>query len=76
VCNLQPGGDSQETLHHLRWMMQKDEIGQDIFLIGHVLFATSIASILCTCGAIVSLGLNEDAWHSDFARCAFTHACS
>ncbi|XP_022919882.1 von Willebrand factor A domain-containing protein 8 [Onthophagus taurus] len=25
---------SQSTLHHLRWMMQKDNLGQDIFLIG------------------------------------------
>lgn len=24
----------QSTLHHLRWMMQKDLLGQDIFLIG------------------------------------------
>ena len=28
------GGDSQETLAHLRWMLQKDLLGQDIFLIG------------------------------------------
>ncbi|KAI8341541.1 hypothetical protein BC941DRAFT_416834, partial [Chlamydoabsidia padenii] len=26
--------DSQEILRHLRWMMQKDKLGQDIFLIG------------------------------------------
>ncbi|ORX55569.1 hypothetical protein DM01DRAFT_1334962 [Hesseltinella vesiculosa] len=26
--------DSQEVLRHLRWMMQKDKLGQDIFLIG------------------------------------------
>jgi hypothetical protein len=25
---------SQESLQHLRWMMQKDVLGQDIFLIG------------------------------------------
>lgn len=25
---------SQSTMHHLRWMMQKDELGQDIFLLG------------------------------------------
>lgn len=25
---------SQTNLHHLRWMLQKDELGQDIFLIG------------------------------------------
>ncbi|CAH0553600.1 unnamed protein product [Brassicogethes aeneus] len=25
---------SQSTLHHLRWMMQKDLLGQDIFLLG------------------------------------------
>ncbi|RZF49335.1 hypothetical protein LSTR_LSTR012199 [Laodelphax striatellus] len=24
----------QETLHHLRWMLQKDALGQDMFLIG------------------------------------------
>ncbi|KAI4460081.1 von willebrand factor a domain-containing protein 8 [Holotrichia oblita] len=24
----------QSTLHHLRWMMQKDLLGQDVFLIG------------------------------------------
>ncbi|KAG0296119.1 von Willebrand factor A domain-containing protein 8 [Linnemannia gamsii] len=26
--------DSQEILRHLRWMMQKDKLGQDMFLIG------------------------------------------
>ncbi|GBC05388.1 hypothetical protein RclHR1_00620028 [Rhizophagus clarus] len=26
--------ESQEVLRHLRWMMQKDKLGQDIFLIG------------------------------------------
>ncbi|CAG8800980.1 17179_t:CDS:2, partial [Gigaspora rosea] len=26
--------DSQEVLRHLRWMMQKEKLGQDIFLIG------------------------------------------
>lgn len=25
---------SQTTLHHLRWMLQKDNLGQDIFLLG------------------------------------------
>lgn len=25
---------SQDTLHHLRWMLQKDKLGQDMFLIG------------------------------------------
>lgn len=24
----------QETLHHLRWMLQKDKLAQDIFLVG------------------------------------------
>jgi hypothetical protein len=24
----------QETLHHLRWMLQKDQLNQDIFLVG------------------------------------------
>jgi len=28
------GGDSQETLGHLRWMLQKDLLGQDVFLLG------------------------------------------
>ena len=27
-------GDTQETLHHLRWMMQKDTLAQDMFLLG------------------------------------------
>ena len=27
-------GDSQESLQHLRWMMQKDQLGQDMFLLG------------------------------------------
>lgn len=25
---------SQTTLHHLRWMLQKDQLGQDMFLLG------------------------------------------
>lgn len=25
---------SQDTLYHLRWMLQKDKLGQDMFLIG------------------------------------------
>ena len=25
---------SQSTLHHLRWMLQKDRLGQDMFLLG------------------------------------------
>lgn len=25
---------SQTTLHHLRWMLQKDHLGQDMFLLG------------------------------------------
>ncbi len=33
-----PDGDSidisQTTLHHLRWMLQKDQLGQDMFLLG------------------------------------------
>lgn len=28
------GGDSQETLMHLRWMLQKDLLKQDIYLVG------------------------------------------
>lgn len=27
-------GCPQSTLHHLRWMLQKDVLGQDMFLIG------------------------------------------
>jgi hypothetical protein len=26
--------DSQEVLRHLRWIMQKDRLGQDVFLLG------------------------------------------
>ncbi|KAF5289201.1 hypothetical protein FQR65_LT00087 [Abscondita terminalis] len=32
--NYYTGNETQSTLHYLRWMMQKDLLGQDIFLIG------------------------------------------
>lgn len=36
--NIGPDGEtidiSQTTLHHLRWMLQKDHLGQDMFLLG------------------------------------------
>ncbi|KAK4880988.1 hypothetical protein RN001_004307 [Aquatica leii] len=32
--NYYKGNETQTTLHYLRWMMQKDLLGQDIFLIG------------------------------------------
>lgn len=28
-------GFSQTALHHLRWMLQKDSLGQDMFLLGY-----------------------------------------
>lgn len=37
VVHPRENGDlqlSQTTLHHLRWMLQKDRLGQDMFLLG------------------------------------------
>lgn len=62
---------SQTTLHHLRWMIQKDNLGQDIFLLGRpgpLRRTVAMQFLQLTQREIEYVALNRDTTESDLKQ--------
>ncbi|KAG0082211.1 von Willebrand factor A domain-containing protein 8, partial [Linnemannia elongata] len=63
--------DSQEVLRHLRWMMQKDKLGQDMFLIGppgHLRRSIALKFAELTNREVEYVPLSKDVTESDLKQ--------
>ncbi|KAF9184077.1 von Willebrand factor A domain-containing protein 8 [Haplosporangium sp. Z 767] len=63
--------DSQEVLRHLRWMMQKDKLGQDMFLIGppgHLRRSIALKFAELTSREVEYVPLSKDVTESDLKQ--------
>ncbi|KAF9979600.1 von Willebrand factor A domain-containing protein 8 [Mortierella antarctica] len=63
--------DSQEILRHLRWMMQKDKLGQDMFLIGppgHLRRSIALKFAELTNREVEYVPLSKDVTESDLKQ--------